>query len=78
MVTSGQAYHLGRMGRGRPHTMRVGIIDYLRDFTVEKRLESHLKRGLVGEEMTTVVEPARYASRFVDSMMAYFGAHVVP
>ncbi len=58
--------------------MRVGIIDYLRDFTVEKRLESHLKRGLVGEEMTTVVEPARYASRFVDSMMAYFGAHVVP
>jgi len=75
---SGQAYPLGRMGRGRPHTMRVGIIDYLRDFTVEKRLESHLKRGLVGEEMTTVVEPARYASRFVDSMMAYFGAHVVP
>lgn len=73
---SDQTYQLGGMGRGRPHTMRVGIIDYLRDFTVEKRLESHLKRGLVGEEMTTVVEPARYARRFVDSMMAYFGARV--
>ncbi len=69
-------YHLGRTGRGRPHAMRVGIIDYLRDFTVEKRLESHLKRGLVGEEMTTVVEPARYASRFVDSILGYLGSPV--
>ena len=56
-------------------TVRVGIIDYLGDFTVEKRLESQLKKGLVGEHMTTVVEPARYATRFVDRVCSlYFAA----
>jgi hypothetical protein len=52
--------------------MRIGIIDYLRDFSLDKKLESSFKKGLVGEEMTTVVEPVKYGKRFVDSLMGYF------
>jgi len=53
----------------------VGIIDYIRTFTWDKRLETFVKStGILGGQgkMPTVVSPELYRTRFCEAMNRYF------
>jgi hypothetical protein len=53
----------------------VGIIDYIRTFTWDKRLEMYVKRtGILGGHgnLPTVISPKMYKERFNDQMDKYF------
>eukprot|EP00794_Sanderia_malayensis_P017724 gene17724-19496_t len=53
----------------------VGIIDYIRTYTWDKKLESYVKStGILGGQgkMPTVVSPAIYRTRFTEAMHRYF------
>ena len=54
----------------------VGIIDYVRKYTLDKRLESFAKSGVSGfvpgQGRPTVIEPKQYKTRFRRSMDQYF------
>lgn len=49
----------------------VGIIDYIRKFTIDKRIESYLKQ-VVDQRLPTIVSPNVYKSRFIEAMDRYF------
>lgn len=57
------------------HTLTVGIIDFIRTFTWDKKLENWMKeKGLVGGNTTkkpTVVTPKQYKNRFREAMERY-------
>lgn len=57
------------------HTLTVGIIDFIRTFTWDKKLENWVKeKGLVGGNSTkkpTVVTPKQYKNRFREAMERY-------
>jgi len=51
------------------------LIDYIRTFTLDKRVESIIKgSGILGGKGKdpTVVNPERYKQRFIDAMDRYF------
>ncbi|XP_065312956.1 1-phosphatidylinositol 3-phosphate 5-kinase-like isoform X2 [Gordionus sp. m RMFG-2023] len=53
----------------------VGIIDYIRTFTWDKRLEMVVKKsGILGGQgkMPTIVSPSTYRHRFLEAMKSYF------
>ncbi|XP_053382356.1 LOW QUALITY PROTEIN: 1-phosphatidylinositol 3-phosphate 5-kinase-like [Mercenaria mercenaria] len=51
----------------------VGIIDYIRTFTWDKKLETIIKTNFGGQgKMPTVVSPEVYRTRFLDAMAKYF------
>lgn len=53
----------------------VGIIDYIRTFTWDKKLENLVKSsGILGgaNKTPTVVSPKVYKNRFIDAMYRYF------
>ncbi|XP_037912111.1 putative 1-phosphatidylinositol 3-phosphate 5-kinase isoform X2 [Hermetia illucens] len=53
----------------------LGIIDYIRTYTFDKRLESLVKQsGLLGGQgkLPTVIAPQRYKQRFREAMERYF------
>ncbi|XP_030387596.1 putative 1-phosphatidylinositol 3-phosphate 5-kinase [Scaptodrosophila lebanonensis] len=53
----------------------LGIIDYIRTFTLDKKLESFVKQtGILGGsgKLPTVISPERYKQRFIDAMDRYF------
>nr|XP_016929259.1 putative 1-phosphatidylinositol 3-phosphate 5-kinase [Drosophila suzukii] len=53
----------------------LGIIDYIRTFTLDKKVESIIKgSGILGGKGKdpTVVNPERYKQRFIDAMDRYF------
>ncbi|CCH58794.1 hypothetical protein TBLA_0A10150 [Henningerozyma blattae CBS 6284] len=56
-------------------TLTVGIIDFIRTFTWDKKLESWVKeKGLVGggsTKLPTVVTPKQYKNRFREAMERY-------
>ncbi|CDW54736.1 Putative FYVE finger-containing phosphoinositide kinase [Trichuris trichiura] len=52
----------------------LGIIDYLRAYTWDKRIESWVKSVSVSGQLPTVVSPELYRLRFVESMDIYFPA----
>lgn len=45
--------------------------DYVRTFTLDKRLEMHLKKA-AGRELPTVVYPELYRKRFCEAVERYF------
>jgi Phosphatidylinositol-4-phosphate 5-Kinase len=49
----------------------IGIIDYIRKFTIDKRIESYLKQ-VVDQRLPTIVSPSVYKNRFVEAMDRYF------
>ena len=49
----------------------VGIVDYVRTFTWDKKLESWVKETLSGRE-PTIISPKQYKMRFRESMEKYF------
>ena len=53
----------------------VGVIDYIRTYTWDKKLESYVKSsGILGGQgkMPTVVSPEVYKTRFTEAMTRYF------
>ena len=54
----------------------LGIIDYIRTFTWDERLEVVVKKGLAiggGHRLSpTILSPALYRSRFCEAMQRYF------
>lgn len=52
----------------------VGIIDYVRPFTWDKRLE-HVVKSVGSTEMPTIVEPGLYRTRFCEAMDKYFESY---
>ncbi|XP_049308926.1 putative 1-phosphatidylinositol 3-phosphate 5-kinase [Bactrocera dorsalis] len=53
----------------------LGIIDYIRTFTFDKKVESFVKQtGILGGmgKLPTVISPERYKQRFIDAMDRYF------
>ncbi|KAH9261804.1 hypothetical protein BASA81_000460 [Batrachochytrium salamandrivorans] len=50
----------------------VGIIDYLQVYTIQKMLESTVKK--FGQADPTVVSPNKYQARFVNAMEKYFAS----
>ena len=56
-------------------TVRVGIIDYIQQYTLEKELESFLKQKISNED-PTIIPPESYKQRFRTAMDKYFIALV--
>ena len=57
------------------NSLVVAIIDYLRQYTWDKRLESWVKSsGLMsdGNEEPTIISPDSYGKRFMRSILGYF------
>lgn len=55
--------------------LAVGIIDYIRTYTWDKKLESYVKStGILGGQgkMPTVVSPEAYRDRYTQAMQRYF------
>lgn len=50
----------------------VGIIDYIRKFTIDKRIESYLKQVVDQSKLPTIVSPNIYKHRFVEAIGNYF------
>lgn len=49
------------------------IADYIRTYTLDKRLESIVKTNLMGkQELPTIVSPKLYRQRFTEAMNRYF------
>jgi 1-phosphatidylinositol-3-phosphate 5-kinase len=53
------------------HTVRLGIIDYIQKFNLEKTIESTVKQVLGGDE-PTIISPDAYQTRFRTAMDKYF------
>lgn len=52
----------------------VGIIDYLRQYTWDKQLETVVKSTILGTpgKAPTIIEPKQYKQRFREAMDKYF------
>lgn len=53
----------------------IGIVDFVRTFTIDKKLESWVKEsGILGGsgKEPTIVTPRQYKNRFRDAMDKYF------
>ena len=56
-------------------TIRVGLVDYIQQYTIEKQFESIIKEKISGEE-PTIVSPDLYKTRFRAAMDRYFVAMI--
>ncbi|KAK1939372.1 putative 1-phosphatidylinositol-3-phosphate 5-kinase FAB1C [Phytophthora citrophthora] len=72
----GLSYRLDDNGEKEesPSEMSVGIIDYMRQFDLIKRVESVGKSvGMIaGQSSPTIIEPGLYGKRFRDAIRRYF------
>lgn len=50
----------------------LGIIDYIRTYTWDKRLETFVKTVTVAGPLPTIVSPQLYCTRFMEAMGQYF------
>ncbi|KAH7713944.1 FYVE zinc finger family protein [Aphelenchoides avenae] len=50
----------------------IGIVDYLRTFTLDKKVESLVKTALPSSHLPTVISPESYRQRFVEAIDGYF------
>jgi len=61
---------------GQRNELVVGIVDYIRTYTWDKKLESWVKEsaflGGVGKGEPTIVTPKQYRQRFCSAMERYF------
>jgi 1-phosphatidylinositol-3-phosphate 5-kinase len=57
-------------------SVRLGIVDFCRPYTIDKALESMVKKTPLFRDHSlgdpTVISPAEYQRRFVDAMRDYF------
>lgn len=58
------------------NSLVISIIDYIRQFTWDKRVESWVKSsGLIGGEVNedpTIISPKSYKERFISTVLGYF------
>lgn len=54
--------------------VKVGLIDYLRAFTWDKKVETYIKKTIGGSQgkMPTIVSPEVYKTRFINAIDRYF------
>lgn len=52
--------------------IRIGIIDYLREYTWDKKMETMAKKISKGGATPTIVDPEEYRNRFKKAMNKYF------
>ncbi|KAI6192198.1 FYVE zinc finger family protein [Aphelenchoides bicaudatus] len=50
----------------------VGIVDYMRTYTLDKRVESLVKTALPIPHLPTVINPENYCKRFCEAIDGYF------
>lgn len=51
----------------------LGIVDYMRTYTLDKKLESWVKIvAIPGAHLPTVISPEMYCTRFADAIDTYF------
>lgn len=50
----------------------IGIVDYMRTYTLDKKVESLVKTALPIAHSPTVVSPELYCKRFYDAIDGYF------
>jgi len=60
-----------------PGTLALGIIDWLRPYTWDKHMEFVVKNWAQAHR-PTVIEPSKYARRFLDAMGTFFVAETPP
>ena len=60
------------VGLAENNNLIVGIIDYIRKFTLDKRIESYIKQVVDQSKLPTIVSPNVYKNRFIDAMDRYF------
>lgn len=54
------------------HLIVSGIIDYIRKFTIDKKIESFVKQVVDQSKLPTIVSPHVYKNRFIEAMDRYF------
>ena len=52
--------------------IRVGIIDYIRRYTWDKKLEHFVKTIINGFNSPTIINPTDYKERFISAIKSYF------
>lgn len=52
--------------------IRMGIIDYLREYTWDKKVENYAKTISKGGAVPTIICPEEYAKRFLEAMNTFF------
>ena len=52
--------------------IRVGIIDFIRKYTWDKRLEHFVKTIINGFNSPTIINPNDYKERFISAIKSYF------
>lgn len=50
----------------------VGIVDYMRTYTLDKKVESLVKTVIPGTHLPTVISPENYSKRFLEAIDCYF------
>lgn len=60
------------VGLDENNQLIVGIIDYIRKFTLDKRIESYFKQVVDNSKLPTIVSPNVYKNRFIEAMDRYF------
>ena len=51
--------------------LRMGIIDFMRPYHLIEKIENKYKEMMSGKD-PTVIEPTKYAERFVGALKRYF------
>lgn len=55
------------------HVLLLIHLDYIRTYTLDKKLESLVKTNLMGKQgLPTIVSPKLYRQRFTEAMKQYF------
>ena len=52
--------------------IKVGIIDYIRKYTWDKKLEHFVKTIINGFNSPTIINPTDYKERFITAIKSYF------
>ena len=50
----------------------MGIIDYIRIFTWDKKVENEVKKVMTAGHIPTIINPNDYKDRFISAMSKYF------
>ena len=60
------------VGLDENNLLIVGIIDYIRKYTIDKKVESFIKQVVDQSKLPTIVSPHVYKNRFIEAMDRYF------
>lgn len=52
--------------------IKMGIIDYIRMYTWDKKVENEVKKVITAGHVPTIINPNDYRSRFLSAMNRYF------